>query len=147
MAEPTPFVVTETLSKVYYKGLPSKPRLIATTNPNAFEFPSGPDAYPVLKELRVLGNHPLATSWENGLADGLRHCLNTMHVNWTSLDAVRIGNIGESSSVAIVWIGVESGTLDFMEGSLVAHKCRTYIDEWKIQVDDDYHWHVEIRES
>ncbi|KAG9033295.1 hypothetical protein FRB95_000390 [Tulasnella sp. JGI-2019a] len=57
----TPFVVTDDLSKRYYKGLPSNPPLIATTNPSPVKPPSGPEAYSVLKELRVLGDHPLAS--------------------------------------------------------------------------------------
>jgi hypothetical protein len=44
MTEPTPFVVTEDLSKGYYKGLPSNPPLIATTNSGPFESPSGLEA-------------------------------------------------------------------------------------------------------
>ena len=45
---------TAALSNVYYKGLPSEPPLIATTKPGPFEDPSGPEAYSVLKELKVL---------------------------------------------------------------------------------------------
>ncbi|KAF9517860.1 hypothetical protein BS47DRAFT_1359377 [Hydnum rufescens UP504] len=127
MTEPTPFVVTNTLSKVYYRGLPSKPRLIATTRPGAFEFPTGPEAYPILKELRPLGDHPLISAWDHGLADRLRHGLNS---------------IRQSSSLVIVWIGIEFGALSFEEGSLVALECRKFIDTYGIH---DYH--VEIRES
>lgn len=58
MTDNTPFVMTEAISKIYYKGLPSEPPLIATTKPGPFEFPTGPEAYSVLKELRVLGEHP-----------------------------------------------------------------------------------------
>ncbi|KAH9967644.1 hypothetical protein BGW80DRAFT_1462153 [Lactifluus volemus] len=137
-----PFVVTEAVSKVYYKGLPSKPPLIATTRPGPFEDPTGPEAYTVLKELRVLGNHPLAEVWDVGLADNLCRELDTKCVNWTSLDALRIVNAGESSGPAIVWVGVELGSLSFEEGCVVAFNCRPIIDSYGIR---DYH--VEIRES
>ncbi|KZT00087.1 uncharacterized protein LAESUDRAFT_764913 [Laetiporus sulphureus 93-53] len=137
-----PFVVTEALSKVYHKGLPSEPRLIAATNPSPFEAPTGSEAYPVVKELRVLGDHTLANAWDHGLADHLRRGLNTMCVNWTSIEALRIVEVGESSGPAIVWIGVEFGALSFGEGSVVALQCRTFIDSHSIH---DYH--VEIRES
>ena len=60
MLDPIPFVVNEALAKTYYKGLPSKPRLIATTNPGPFKGPTGC----VLKELRELGDHPLASAWD-----------------------------------------------------------------------------------
>jgi len=142
MSDPSPFVVTETLSKVYYKGLPSEPPLIATTKPGPFEAPTGPEAYSVLKELRELGDHPLASAWDHGVADRLRRSLNTMRVNWTSIEALRIVEVGESSGPAIVWIGVEFGALSFEEGSVVALKCRTLIDS-----HDIHDYHVEIRES
>jgi hypothetical protein len=140
---PPPFVVTKALSKVYYKGLPSKPPLIATTKPSPFKDPTGPEAYSVLKELRELGVHPLATVWDHGLAERLCRGLNKMRVNWTSIDAVRIVEVGESSGPAIVWIGVEFGALSFEEGSIVAQSCHKFINS-------HYHihdFHVEIRES
>lgn len=90
----------------------------------------------------MLGDHPLASVWDHGLADRSRHGLNTMCVNWTSIEALRIVEVGESSGPAIVWIGVEFGALSFKEGSVVAHECRTLIDNHGIH---DYH--VEIWES
>lgn len=142
MSHPVPFVVTELLSKIYYKGLPSRPTLIATTNPNPYEEPSGPEAYTVLKELRPLGDHPLAGVWL-GVSEDLRRGLNGMGVDWTSLDAFRIAKVGEQRcSTAIVWIGVRSNTLNFEEGSHVAFRCRKLIDPYKVL---DYH--VEIRVS
>ena len=135
-------MVTDLLSKTYYKGLPSKPPLIATTKPGPYEYPSGPEAYSVMKELRCLGDHQLATVWDNGLAIQLRHYLTTMGVNWTSLEALRIVNVDELSGPPIVWIGVEPGALSFEEGSRVAVGCHTLIHSHGIS---DYY--VEIRES
>jgi len=137
-----PIIVTDSLSKTYYKGLPSKPPLIATTKPGPFDDPSGPEAYSVMKELRCLGDHQLATVWDNGLAIQLRHYLTTLGVNWTSLEALRIVNVDELSGPPIVWIGVEPGTLNFEEGSRVAVGCHTLIHSHGIC---DYY--VEIRES
>src|ERR1700730_14628861 len=139
MSPTPPFVVTEALSKVYYKGLPSQPRLIATTKPGPFQGPTGPEAYSVFKELWELGHHPLADVWDRGLADTLRRGLNEMGVNWTSIDAVRIAEVGESSGPAIIWIGIERGALSFEEGSNVALKCRTFIDTY-----GTHDYHVEI---
>ncbi|TFY58859.1 hypothetical protein EVG20_g7997 [Dentipellis fragilis] len=139
---PVLFVVTEALSKIYYLGLPSCPRLIATTNPYHYEGPAGFEVHPTLKQLQELGEHALASAWDHGLSDGLRRGLNTMGVNWTSIDAVRIAKAGESSDLAIVWIGVEPGALSFEEGSAVAYQCRTFSDRYGIR-----DFHVEIRES
>lgn len=60
------FMVTEPISNVYYKGLPSQPRLIGTTKPQAFEFTIGPEAYVDPKEIRVLAIIPwwhIGTRW------------------------------------------------------------------------------------
>ena len=110
-----PFAVTEAVSKVYfyYNGLPSKPPLIATTKPDPFQEPIGPEAYFVLKELRELGDHPLASAWDHDLAD-------------RSLPARLSSGL----------IGVEFGALSFKEGSVVALHCRTLIDNHNIH---DYH--------
>jgi hypothetical protein len=139
---PPKFVVTETISKGYYKGLPSRPPLIATTRPGPFEVPTGPEAYFPLKHLRVLGDHPLAKVWDEGLAVDLCRGLNAMSVKWTSLDAIRIVTAGESSSPAIIWIGVDFNSLTFEEGSVIAYKCRPIVDGYGIS-----NYHVEIRES
>lgn len=138
----SPFVVPEELSLIYYMSLPSKPRLIATTKPNPSKEPTGPEDYPVPKELKELGDHPLANVWDHGLADRLRSGLNTMGVNWTSIDALRIVEVGESPAPAIIWIGIEFGALSRREGSVVAFNCQKFIDNYGIR--DCY---VEIRES
>ncbi len=135
-------VVNEALSRIYYMGLPSKPSLIATTRPCPYGEPTGLEAYSVPKELRKLGDHPLAAAWESGLAAQLCRALTVSNVNWTSLDALRIVENNELSGPAIVWIGVEFGALSFEEGREVALNCRKFIDEHGI---NDYH--VEIRES
>ncbi|CUS12722.1 unnamed protein product [Tuber aestivum] len=145
MSDPVPtppFMVTTSVSKVYYKGLPSEPRLIATTKLNPFDAPTGPEAYTVLKELRYLGEHPLATLWDNGLAGELSSSLASMDVKWSSLDLLHIPNVGEPSGPAVVWIGVEPGVLSFEEGSKVAINCHQLIGRHGV---GDYC--VEIRES
>ena len=139
---PPPCQVTEELSKDYYKGLPSRPRLVATTRPGPFEKPIGPEAYTIYKELRILGDHPLARVWEDNLAFQLHRVLNSSNVNWTSTDVVRIANIEESFSFVVVWVGVEPGTLSFDDGVVVALKCREVLDSYHIQDVE-----VEIRES
>jgi len=136
------FVVTEALSKVYYKGLPSYPPLIATTKPAPFEHPIGPEVYGIRKELRCLGDHQLAKIWDSGVAPQLCSSLTRMGVNWSSLDAVRIANVEEPSGPAIVWIGVEIGSLSFEKGSEVANSCHSLIASHGVK---DYY--VEIRES
>jgi hypothetical protein len=58
------------------QGVTLQTTIIATTKPSPFEYPTGPEAYSVLKELRELGDHPLASVWDHGLAERLRRDLN-----------------------------------------------------------------------
>ena len=140
---PMPLVqVTEELANVYYKGLPSRPRLVATTRPDPFERPTGPDAHTIPKELRTLGHHPLAHVWEDDLAFQLHSVLDSMNVNWTSTDVVRIANVGEPSGPVVIWVGIEPGTLGFDDGAVVALKCRDVLDNYHI-----HGVHIELRES
>jgi len=99
---PTPFVVTKVESQVYYKGLLLQPPLIATTISGPIKVPTGMEGYLILKELRCLNNHLLASSWDSGLAYQLCHALNTMSVDWTSLDLVHIPKVEESSTDRLV---------------------------------------------
>lgn len=132
-------VVTEIIARTYYKGLPSNPRFIATTKPGRLKLP---EAYPVSKELRILGDHPLAACWDK-VATLLRSSsLNSWGVDWTSIDAVRIPEVGEPSGPAIIWIGVTPGTIDFEQGHIWAAQCGQIIHDSGIE-----DCHVEIRGS
>ncbi|KAH8111892.1 hypothetical protein DFH11DRAFT_1707064, partial [Phellopilus nigrolimitatus] len=127
----------------YYAGLPSRPLLVARTG-TPWEAPRGPEAYPVRKELRPVGNHPLADVWEDNLALKLHALLDSMDVEWTSTDVVRIGLADEPSAPApvILWIGVFPKSLSGDDGVAVAYKCRELLVEFDI-IDVD----VELRES
>ena len=109
----------------YYSGLPSSPVLVARTSRNLWKEPTGPEAYRVLKELRVVGEHMLNPLWEDELAPRLHNLLESMEVNWTSTDVVRIGIVGEpeSSAHVILWIGVVPSSLSGNDGIVVASKC------------------------
>lgn len=139
-----PIQMTEVLANFYYKGLPSRPRLVATTRSGPIRVRTGPEAYTIWKELRPLGDHPLARVWEDDLAFELHHVLNSRNVNWTSTDVVRIADVDieEPFNFIAIWIGVEPGSLDFDDGVVVALKCREVLDRYHIQGVE-----VEIRES
>ncbi|KAH8111885.1 hypothetical protein DFH11DRAFT_1546184 [Phellopilus nigrolimitatus] len=130
-------------AEFYYAGLPSNPLLVARTG-SAWEAPRGPEAYPVRKELRPVGNHPLADVWEDNLALKLHALLDSMDVEWTSTDVVRIGLANEPSAPApvILWIGVFPESLSGDDGVAAAYKCRDLLVEFNITDVE-----VEIRES
>jgi len=107
-----------------------------------WEAPTGPEAYQVHKELRAAGNHVLREVWEDNLALKVHALLDSMRVEWTSTDVVRIGNTGESSAPIILWIGVMPASLSGDDGVIVVSKCLDLLREKNITDVE-----VEIRES
>ncbi|GJJ12402.1 hypothetical protein Clacol_006644 [Clathrus columnatus] len=134
-----------TESKLYYLGLPSCPRLVARSSFPAVAWKQrvNCDGEIMLKELRVVGNHPLNNGvWEDNLAPSFFTLLKSEEVMWTSIDVVRIGYAGESSAPVILWIGVTAYSLIPAEGLTIAHKCKQLFDQKGITDVE-----VEIRES
>ena len=107
-----------------------------------WEAPTGPEAYQVHKELRAAGNHVLREVWEDNLALKVHALLDSMRVEWTSTEVVRIGNTGESSAPIILWIGVMPASLSGDDGVIVVSKCLDLLREKNITDVE-----VEIRES
>jgi len=133
---------SEMEAKFYYAGLPSSPVLVARTGTTSWKAPTGLEAYRKLKDLRPVGNHALKSVWEDNLALELHTLLDSMEVKWTSMDVVRIGDVGESSAPVILWIGVMPASLSANDGALVASKCQELLVRYDIPDVD-----VEIRES
>ncbi|KAF9052343.1 hypothetical protein BDZ89DRAFT_939434, partial [Hymenopellis radicata] len=118
----------------------SKPRLVARTG-TPWQQPTDPDA---LKELRPVGNHAITEVWGGKLGSETHALLESMQVEWTSIDLVRIklGDGPSSSAPVIVWVGVTPGSLSGDRGVIVAYNCRRLLEQHNI-LDVD----VEIRES
>ena len=133
---------SEIEARIYYYGLPSRPRLVARTGSATWKEPTGPEAYPVIKEFNVVGNHALTEVWEDNLAIKLHALLDSMEVKWTSTDVVRIGIREEPSPPVILWIGVMPSSLSGHDGVTTALECRKLLYEYGIRDVD-----VEIRES
>jgi hypothetical protein len=134
---------SEMESKFYYYGLPTGPPLVARTSTTPWEAPTDPEAYLEPKGLDVVGyTHPLREVWEDNLGPKVSALLDSMKVNWTSLDIVRIGIAGKYRNPVILWIGVTPASLSGSDGVVVAHKCRELLIEYNITDVD-----VEIRES
>jgi hypothetical protein len=132
--------VSEMDAKLYYKGQPSEPRLVARTGP-PLEAPSGPEAYPRYKELRVVGNHEIDEVWDK-LAPQVFTILDEKGVHCTSVDLVRFGYDDDPSGNVIIWIGVKPGSLSYEVGIDVALQCKKLLLDHDIRDVD-----VEIRES
>jgi hypothetical protein len=129
--------------KTYYHGLPSQPNFVASSNTEVWAPPTGPEAYMLVKMLRPVGEHKIVELWEAGLADQVIDRLTAMKVEWTSLDVVRIGTVGESSAPPIIlWIGVVPESLSGENGHAVALDARKVLYDKGIEDIE-----VEIRES
>jgi hypothetical protein len=76
--------------------------LVARTGTTPYGAPTGPEAYPKLKELKIVGGHEIKELWEDDLAFKVHAILSENKVEWTSTDVVRIGYIEESSGNLIL---------------------------------------------
>lgn len=133
---------SETESKLYYYGLPSRPPLVARSSTTPWKEPTGSEAYCEAKELRPVYNHALQEVWKAGLAREVIAVLDSMEVKFTSIDIVRIGIPEQSHFPVIIWIGVTPGSLSGEDGVVVVSKCRGLLEKHDITDVD-----VEIRES
>ncbi|KAH9942017.1 hypothetical protein B0H21DRAFT_696572, partial [Amylocystis lapponica] len=98
-----------------------------------WELPANPEAYLPCKELRIPGNHPLAAVWEDNLAPRVLDILDSKGVQWTSMDAARIGVEEEyfAPVQVVIWIGIKPDTLSGEDGLAVAKECK------QVLVDDN----------
>jgi len=138
--------MSELEAKLYYNGLPSKPRLIARTG-LPWEASSDPQACTRLKELRVAGNHKISEVWQDDLAPKVKAILDQNNVDWSSIDIVRFGYGGEPSGNVIILIGVcrpkrNSTLLTYDAAIKVALECKELLEQCDIMDVD-----VELRES
>ncbi|KIM62187.1 hypothetical protein SCLCIDRAFT_837641 [Scleroderma citrinum Foug A] len=135
--------VSELEAMLYYRGLPSNPRLIARTGEPWYP-PSGPEAYPRANELRSLGKHKLFDIWEDNLALKVHNILDENQVNWSSTEIVRIAYVDEPDGNIVLWIGVYSTPtrLSYDVGIEVAVQCKRLLLGYGIEDVD-----VELRES
>jgi len=139
-------------AKSYYSGLPSEPLLVARSSTTPWHRPTGPEAYPEIKELRPVGNHAIKDVWDTvhddkkndneSLTKKVFALLDSMNVKWTSIDILRIGIAGERFAPVILWMGVMPASLSASDGVVVACKCKDLLEEHGIDDVD-----VEIRES
>lgn len=94
------------------------------------------------KELHPLGSRLLQENWEDTVSTALISFLDSKAVQWTSLDPVRMREVGDSAPPVIIWIGILPGSLSAIDGINIAIHCRSILCSPNL---DDIH--VETRES
>jgi hypothetical protein len=96
----------------YYAGLPSEPVLVCRTGNTSWKRPTGFGAYGVLREVRPVFDHQIATVWDN-LGPKVPDYLDSVGVLWTSIDVVRfrVADSREVPGPVVLWIGVKPQSL------------------------------------
>ena len=140
---------TELEATLYYAGLPSRPLLVYRSGSTPWKMTLGPWYYPVMKELRPVFSHKIATVWGD-LGPKVCSCLDTLRVTWTSIDVVRFAGmevgLGETTpgppGPTILWIGVMPQSLSSEDAHTAAVACLELLESYKITDVE-----VEFRES
>ena len=81
---------------------------------------------PLKKELNPFGFHPLNDCWD-AVAESVITILNHKDVQWTSIDAVRIG-YQNGQAFPILWIAVRPKSLSGEDGLQIARKCKGVLE-------------------
>ena len=131
----------------YYYGLPSRPRLIATTR---FDYRPHPGVghQDSKRLLPICSTDPLGRVWEKGISATILNILDeTCPVGTLVVDVVRIGYAmsaydtkQEPSLTTIVWIGVSADTITKTIGTAIVDRCKAVLDEHALE-----HVQVEMR--
>ena len=124
---PTAYLPSEVEAKHYPYGFPSKPRLVARSNPDVWVKPRGMEAYLKLKELISLEAHPLSAVLQDALAPSLDAYLKFRSRFLTPFSNL-IGVVGEASS-PFVLVGIKLKTLIGQAGLDAALGCRSILVE------------------
>ncbi|KAG8952880.1 hypothetical protein FRC04_003329 [Tulasnella sp. 424] len=138
----SPYSVSKAEREFYYLGLCSSPKLVYRTGTTPWKKPTGPEAYPQLKELRPVFGHKLNIVWKD-LGPKVYQLLDSQGVLWTTIDAVRFLKVGEEAvGPVVLWIGVAPETLCAEDARTAANGCLDLLKEFDITDIE-----VEYRES
>ncbi|KAL7787604.1 hypothetical protein V8C43DRAFT_323961 [Trichoderma afarasin] len=140
---------SEEEARLYYYGLPSRPRLIARSGTRMWVNPQMPgfttflgtqNMYP--RVLQPVGRHPqLHQQWNDGSSSLRAEILKAVDgINWTALDILRVGLNGEYTLTLM--IAVLPDSLSWSDGHPIALQCKGIFESHGIQGVE-----CEIRES
>ena len=137
-----PYIPSSMEREFYYYGIYSRPPLVARSSYDRWIAPTGPEAYLASKEIKPAGLTALKGVWEKSLGRAMGEYLDSMGVQCSSLDPIRIGTVDEETPPLIIWVGVNPGSLTPEDGVKVAIQCKGMLDEYSF-----HDIHIEIRES
>ncbi|KAL6822558.1 hypothetical protein V8C40DRAFT_280565 [Trichoderma camerunense] len=140
---------SEEEARLYYYGLPSRPRLIARSGTRMWVNPQMPgfttflgiqNMYP--RVLQPVGRHPqLHQQWNDGSSSLRAEILKAVDgINWTALDILRVGLNGEYTLTLM--IAVLPDSLSWSDGHPITVRCKRIFEAHGIHEVE-----CEIRES
>jgi len=136
------YSVSKQEATFYYSGLTSNPLLVYRTGTTPWKPPTGPEAYRVLKEVKPVFSHKIATVWGD-LGPKVCSCLDSaVGVTWTSVDVVRFAIVGKEPGPPVLWIGVIPQSLSCKDAHAAAVGCQELLKSHEITDVE-----VEFRES
>ena len=127
----------------YYYGLPSNPVLVYRTG-DPPPMLVGPETYLVPKELRPVFNERISEVWDNMGTQIYKH-LDSLGVQWTTIDVVRFAEPDQPPGPIVLWIGVKPQSLSYSDAQVAAKGCQKILDEFHITPDIEVE--VAFRES
>ena len=133
----------------YYYGLPSEPPLVARSSSERWVLPLGPYSRPEPKQLKNVGNHPLASLFAS-IKDEIVKIFDTHSILWTTIEAFRIGFKSQKDIPVILWIGAlakgligHDGASDPVAGTVVM-ACKQLLEKNQIL---DVHCELKLSEA
>ncbi|KAI9438817.1 hypothetical protein H4582DRAFT_2146717 [Lactarius indigo] len=111
-----------------YYGLPSRPISVYRTG-ERWKRPTGLEAYRVPKELRPICEHPIADVWRE-LGQQVYQYLDSVNVQWTTIDPVRFAEVEEDPGPLFLWVGVKPGSLSRENAEVAVVGCKKILEEF-----------------
>lgn len=133
----------------YYYGLHSEPPLVARSSSECWILPIGPYNRPEPKQLKNIGNHPLVSLLAS-IKDDIVKIFDTHSIQWTTIEAFRIGLKSQQDIPVVLWIGalakglIGRGGASLPVAGIVVMACKQILEKNKIF---DVHCELKLSEA
>lgn len=105
-----------------FYGLPSNPISVYKTG-DLWPVRQGPEAQRVLREARPICQHPIQDVWPM-LGKRIYELLDSLGVQWSTIDPVRFAEEGKEAGPLYLWVGVAPRSLSFEHARAAADGCK-----------------------
>ena len=105
-----------------FHGFPSNPVCVYRTG-DEWLAPRGPEAQCILREARPICNHPIQDVWPT-LGKRIYEFLDSLGVEWSTIDPVRFAEEGGEADPLHLWIGIVPQSLSLEDAKAAAVGCK-----------------------